>query len=400
MGWSHWTSQLRTVAGIAHGRRAFGGPLQLNLSLSNRCNIRCIHCYFYSPFLDLPNLRARRRARQNGAPPPPREDLEELQRLDADPVRTPAIMDEAFALGTRRVQFSGNGECFVHRNALDLMGRARRAGARCVANTNGTLIDRAAADELIRMGFDELRVTLMAGTPELYRVTHPGTRADLFDRVVGNLRYLQERKRALGADRPSLTAVCIVVDQNCDGLLDFARLSVDLGADRILFKPVDDVEDERLRPLIPAPERAKLAQQQVAQARAVIERAGVRHNIDAFHRSFGRQLDTAAVYRAMPCYYGWLACMVEPDGNVYACCRCDTPLGNAYETSFGEVWAGEPYRRFRHEAGRLDRGGRPGQGCECRHCVHHEANFRAFRILHPWRSRRLSNGIALPAPAR
>ena len=190
MALSQWMSKLKVVAGIVHGSRVFGGPFQLNLNLTNRCNIRCVHCYFYSPLLDVPNMRPQRLARQDGAPGLCREELARQQRIDADPERAAAILREALALGACRVQFSGSGECFLHKNVLDLMGQARHAGAYCVANTNGTLIDQAAADELIRMRFDELRVTLMAGTREMYQHTHPGMRNDLFDRVRENIRYL------------------------------------------------------------------------------------------------------------------------------------------------------------------------------------------------------------------
>jgi radical SAM protein with 4Fe4S-binding SPASM domain len=396
MAFSHWISKLQAVAGIAHGSRAFSGPLQLNLSLTNRCNLRCIHCYFYSPFLDLPNMRPLRLARQEGAPDLGRKDLEKLQRIDADLDRVTVILDEALAMGTRRVQFSGNGECFMHKNALYLMRRARDAGAHCVANTNGTLIDRAAADELIRMRFDELRVTLMAGTREMYQRTHPGTRDDMFDRVHGNLLYLKERKRALGVDRPVVKTVYIVVDQNCDGLLDFAKRSIELGAQAVLYKPVDDLGDESMRPLVPTPKHADLAKRQLAEARAILEKAGVKHNADGFLRAFGGHLDTTALYDEIPCYYGWLACMIEPDGQVYGCCRCYEPLGNAYATSFSAVWNSERYRQFRSEAGRLNRGGKPNHCCECDRCVHHEANFNAFKMLHPWKARKAAAALRFP----
>ena len=393
---SHWMSRLKVVAGIAHGSRAFGGPLQLSLSLTNRCNLRCVHCYFYSPFLDRPNMRPLRLSRQDGATVLSRGELEKMQRIDADSEHTAAILDEALEMGVRRVQFSGNGECFLHKNVLDLMRRARAVGAFCVANTNGTLIDRAAADELIRMQFDELRVTLMAGTREMYGRTHPGARDDLFERVCENLLYLKERKRTLGVDRPVVKPVCIVVDQNCDGLLDFAKLSVELGAEAVLYKPVDDLGDESMLPLVPTPEHADLAKRQLAESRAVLELAGVKHNIDAFLRAFGGRLDTAAVYRMIPCTYGWLACVIEPTGQVYSCCRCYEPIGNAYETSFRAVWNSERYRRFRSEAGRLNRGGKPEQGCECKRCVHHEANFKAFKVLHPWKARKTASALRFP----
>lgn len=39
-------SYIRAAMGIVHGNRTFGGPIQVSLNLTNRCNIRCIHCFF------------------------------------------------------------------------------------------------------------------------------------------------------------------------------------------------------------------------------------------------------------------------------------------------------------------------------------------------------------------
>lgn len=382
-------SNLRTVAGIAHGSRAFGGPLQLNLGLSNRCNIRCVHCYFHSPLLDVPNMRSLRAGRLAGAAPASREEIADIQKLDADPGHTLAAIDDALAMGTRQVQFSGSGECFLHPRALDFMRKACEGGVDCVANTNGTLLDQATVDELIRMRFGALRVTLMAGDPATYLRTHPGVRVDMFERVRANLLYLKERKAALGLRKPIVKAAYVVVDLNHDGLLNFARVAVEIGAHTALFKPVDDLDDPSMASLVPTGEHAALSRRQLAEAAAVLEAGGVRHNIANFRRVFQRRLNTTEIYRVVPCYYGWLASMLEPDGDVYGCCRCFEPVGNAYRTSFREVWMGERYRRFRSDAGLLPRSGRRAGSCECHRCVHYEANLRVFRWLHPLRWREL-----------
>jgi hypothetical protein len=47
-------SYLKTVAGIWHGGRAFGGPILATVELTYRCNIVCRHCNFFSPHLESP----------------------------------------------------------------------------------------------------------------------------------------------------------------------------------------------------------------------------------------------------------------------------------------------------------------------------------------------------------
>ena len=79
-------------------------------------------------------------------------------------------------MGVQQFLFTGIGETFMHKNAVEFMRYAKRAGSSCIANTNGTLLAQKIIDELIEMGFDELRVTTMAGTRDVYLRTHQSER--------------------------------------------------------------------------------------------------------------------------------------------------------------------------------------------------------------------------------
>jgi len=392
-------SQIRALMGIAHGSRALGGPLQASLALTNRCNVRCIHCYFYSPYLDKPALHRVRRARMENAEEPNAEELKGLQGLDMDPRRAREVVDELLRMGTRRFQISGNGEVFLYPEALELFARMKRAGGRCHVNTNGTLLKRDVADELIRMGFDELRITVMAGSPETYARTHPGFAGRTFHLIRDNIGYLSERKAALGVGRPHITLVYIVERQNFDGLLDYARFASEVGADCVLFKPVDDIGDAGLSNVVPTGEEAAHVRASLPEVKAHLDSNGIRNNVEHFRSVFRRQLDTSALHREIPCYYGWLSVMVEPDGDVLPCCRCYSPLGNVFDSSMAAIWRGEAYRAFRRKALGLPRRGAPVDGCDCFSCVHYTANIRVYRALHPLKSRALLGRLAGDIPA-
>jgi MoaA/NifB/PqqE/SkfB family radical SAM enzyme len=373
-------AQIRIAAGIVHGSRAFGGPPQVVLNLTNRCNIRCLHCYFYAPAAETPNLPETRRARRAGRALPDAGHLAEVQEREADPRRTAAVIDEALALGTRRFQFGSFGEPFFSPHALDLMARAKRGGAYCIAYTNGTCFDRDTANALVAMGFDDLRITTMAGTPEAYVRLHPGSSADSFERLSEGLRYLSAARKT-GAPRMELC--CVVLGANSGDLVDFARFARDHGADKVVYRPFDPVGDPGLEELVPTPAQENLIRSQIGDARQLLARTETPHSIDTFLSVFRGRLDTTDLYRRIPCYYGWLAMRVDLDGSAYPCCRCFVPLGNVYQDGVEAVWHGEPYRAFRWEAHRINRRGTPVGGCECGNCVHHAANLKVYCALHP-----------------
>ncbi len=381
-------AQANVLAGIANGSRGFGGPYQASISLSNRCNLRCIHCYFYSPLLRLPNFFDVRQARGRHAAMPPRDVVNDRQHDDADPRHTSRIIRELVGMGTWRFHFSGSGEPLLHPQAVELMARVKAAGRECVVNTNGTTIDAAMADAFVEMGLDELRVTTMAGTAEVFERTHPGCPAGAFEALRGRLRALTERRAARGGRRPMVNLVTVVVRENAEDLADFARFAREVGADGVILQPMDDVGDPHLSQVVPTEQQAAAVLRGLPEVRRILEEGGLRHNLDRFLMVFNRRLDTRPLYRLIPCYMGWVSLRVQVGGDVYPCHRCYQPLGNAYETPVSKIWNSPAYRRFRREASFLNKSGRSLHGCSCHSCCHNTTNVRIFERLHPL-SRRL-----------
>ncbi len=390
-----WISRIRTVLGIIHGERTFGAPLQVNLGLTNRCNLRCIHCYFYSPHAKIPNYHDVLAARKRGGQFPRMSSMRKYQKIHADSTKLRVLVEEMLEMGIRRWQIGGRGEPFMHEDALALMRRLKQSGSYCLANTNGTLLDHDVADELIRIGFDELRITTLAGTPDAYVRTHAGVSKETFGKLADTLLYIAEQKAALGVKNPKITLVLVVLKQNTDEILNFARFADKIKAERVFYRPVDDVGDSGLAELVPTEEQALIIWNQLKKAESYLCSKGILHNIQAFRNVFLEKLNTRALYQVVPCYYGWLAVMVEPDGEVFPCCRCYESLGNVYEQEFREIWYGGLYRRFRKEAMQLNTRLKPVRGCDCNTCVQHTANLRTYQVLHPLKGR--SVGFELSA---
>lgn len=386
-------SQVRAVAGILHGSRVFCGPLQATFHITNRCNIRCVHCPFFSPYIKRPILLELRSARLAGNALPDDQYARDLQKHlrtnDADSEKTFAVIDELLGMGTSQFLFSGNGEPFLHKNIMEFIGRVRHGRGACTVFTNGILLDRNTIDELIKMEVDELRVSLMAGTREMYQRTHRGIGERTFETVRDNLRYLSERKKAARSGRPIVTLVNVVFSENAEGVVDFIEFADDVKADRIKFNVFNSYYDPGLSGLAPNEEQAAFVRDRLTESRAYVDSRKIDHNIDFFLRVFRDKIDTMSLYRNIPCHIGWLGVRLNTDGEVSPCCGCNNSMGNAYETGFNEIWKGQAYQKFRREAMQINVSRKPLAGCGCQTCPHYTLNLRVHKFLHPLKGQSL-----------
>jgi MoaA/NifB/PqqE/SkfB family radical SAM enzyme len=354
--------------------------------MTNRCNLRCVHCYYHSPLIVRPNVPERRR---RGEGENETESLEAFRKREVDGEVLRGIIGKLLSMGTRRFVFSGGGEPFLHPQALELMQFAAGEGAHCTVNTNGTLLDAHTMDELMRMKFGELRITTMAGTAEVWMRTHPGSKGTVFERMRENLSYVAERKKKEGTRYPQVTLALVITSMNVDSLPDFADFALQAGASEVIFRFFDDVGDRGFVDLLLDREAEERAAKGLLDCLRRFGKAGVRNNVPLVRKLLSAKPSTAPFYAVVPCYYGWLATRISVEGDVYPCCRCYRPFGNAHSGEIDDIWFGDEYRRFRARALAINRGNGPPEDCGCHQCGHYGANLRVYRILHPFSAHRV-----------
>ncbi len=105
---------------------------ELDLHVTNRCNLRCMHCCFDSGRRAMPELPT---------------------------ARICEVLAEAIALGAREIHVTG-GEPFLRPDVLTIVAEAIVQGARVRVQSNGTLLDRKGLARLAALGIDELMISI------------------------------------------------------------------------------------------------------------------------------------------------------------------------------------------------------------------------------------------------
>ncbi len=194
-------SMLSVVKGIASFGVRYpqpaGVPIAIVWNVTNRCNLRCIHCH------------------QDSSPTCSDSELTTAEAFK--------VIDNVSDAGLVTLTFSG-GEPLVRKDLYDLIGRANDSGLLCTIASNGTLLTAEKARELAKAGIKRVEIGLDGSRPE----TH-----DFLRNKQGSFEATVEAIRCCAAQGfDEIAATMTLYSKNADELHDTMELAEKLGATR------------------------------------------------------------------------------------------------------------------------------------------------------------------------
>ena len=168
-------------------------------SLTRTCNLKCSHCYTASESIKYPD------------------------ELSTEQCKT--VLNDLAEFKVPAVLFSG-GEPLVRPDVYELAAYARQLGLHVVLSTNGTLIDRQAAEKLKELQFAYVGISLDSAVPAVHDEFRGVEGA--FERTMRGFRHCVEVGQKVGL-RLTLTRHTA---QNLDKLFDLIERE---GIDRACF---------------------------------------------------------------------------------------------------------------------------------------------------------------------
>lgn len=306
-------------------------PLHMDIDLSSKCNLRCSFCHL--SYFNVPNSS---------------QISFEYFMEKIDPILKQL----------KSVTLFSKYEPLTCRDFVKIFNRISEYGIETYFSTNAILFTEESIEAIVgRLRW--LTVSVTGFNREDY-ARHMG--ADRLDKVVANLRAINELKRKRGVRYPMLRISTVGMLDTLEDLpraVDFAKEhQAEEGVQVTALIAYGEEMVERM-PLKDRERFVRLTQEALRYARE----QGVRMAL----QSGGMEENQAATRELghRPCFLPWRRLSVQPDGAVYPCPVSYKPVGNLAESSLEEIWNGSALEAFR--AGVND----PARmNPECRGCTH------------------------------
>lgn len=282
-------------------------PIYTEISLTNRCNLRCRFCAL---------------------------EYRQKEIRDLELPRLLELIDEFALAGVKSICFAGEGEPLLYPGLAEAVARCAERGINSAVATNGTLLTPGLARLLIRH-LTWIKISLDAIRPATYSEVHCCP-ADNLERVLRGIEELVAARRELGAPA-TIGAQAILLPENAGELVEMAARLRELGVDYFVIKPFNHNLHSGNTKYSNLDYRSYLALAEPLQAEAA---AGFR--VQFRLNAVGKVIDQDRPYTE--CHGIHFYALVHSDGSVYTCAPHSGDqrfcYGNIYRESFRDLWDG------------------------------------------------------------
>jgi MoaA/NifB/PqqE/SkfB family radical SAM enzyme len=225
--------------------------------------------------------------------------------------------------------------------------------------TNGLLLNERLIDAMIDIPISRIAISIDGATKETYEAIRVGAS---FEKLLANVRLLEERKARRGAAHPRLRINHVISEMNVDELPLFLELVESLGAQAVDFRTV-----LRMSNAVYQGTREHAFYEKVVAAREAIARFCARTGAEDVG-ALRWQPDLITLFtpsgEPVTCRRPWDTVAIHANGDLMPCISWTRPpYGNLAESDFEEIFAGPALAAIRAEFER------EMPGIDCEHCT-------------------------------
>lgn len=241
------------------------------------------------------------------------------------------------SIGIQSATLHGFGEPLLHPHFIEILRLLADKNIRVRFTTNATLITQKIAALLVECCVDTITVSLDASSPDVLSLLRGGT--DL-EKVLSNMRTIQNEKKAAGSLYPKLCINMVVNQMNYTEAEAVIGLAASIDAKAIMLQPFV-APHSQISHLCWEPEQSP-GWLEAVQSCAIEHGIGLNSPWQSSKTKIAGKISCS---RIMTSIY------VASDGGIYPCCYVphvkDYKMGCLSKLSIEEIWNGHLYRDLR-----------------------------------------------------
>lgn len=315
-------------------------PVNVEIDLSNRCNLGCSGCHFGHTHTRGPLAKS--------AKPQGMTDVGDLMPYPL----IVSILDQLKAAGVRSITWTGGGEPTLHPHFVDAIMHAQAIGLEQGVYTNGTQIDQHKAT-LMKHYMAWVYVSMDAHDPESYRKYK---RVDAFAQACDGVKHLVK-----AAGKATIGVGFLIHQGNWDRYDHMRKLGATLGADYVNFRP--EINYQMGNPSQRAGDYPDWMSEFTAAMDNEIEwngLPGVEVDVQRF-----RDYQFWHGHGYPTCYWAQMQTVITPNGKVWTCVNrrgfSGDCIGDLAVETFADIWIRSAAKAVDHQCRIMCRGHIPNQ---------------------------------------
>jgi radical SAM protein with 4Fe4S-binding SPASM domain len=219
--------------------------------------------------------------------------------------------------------FYFQGEPFLNPDFLNMIRHASSKNIYTATSTNAHFLDDETARKTVESGLDRLIISIDGITQEVYRQYRIG---GSLEKVLAGTKNIIGWKKKLKSKKPYVVFQFLVVHPNEHQMEDAKKLAEEIGVDDIFFKTAQIYDYKNGSSLIPDADGY----------------SRYRKNNNGEYEIKNKLLNH--------CWKLWHSSVITWDGKIVPCCfdkDAHYKMGELDQHSFGAIWKGKEYNRFR-----------------------------------------------------
>lgn len=309
------------------------GPINLQLDITNYCNLECKMCF--------------------------RNELPKDSCNNANiPVGKFKLIIDTFK--PLYLNMGPGGEPLLHPQFFEMVKYAKQKGIKVIVSTNGTtLANNNVAEKLVKCGLDALKISIDAPDRETYKQIR---KQDYFDKIVEGIDKISHSKRRLQSSCPGLRFDIVLLKGNYNRLVDILKLANQKSISYVFFRALNyaGFSESNIKNLIGEFGIGDL-KRELMKAYDFANINKIKTNLRWFTNnveeifslydpeSRGR---TIRLKKKPVCILPWVSLLIDVKGRMSYCCRLFNTLeekGDLFKKQdIGNFWNSKDFQRTRH----------------------------------------------------